>query len=153
MKICSKCNKSLPLTNFSKSKKNKDGLDSRCKECVGKISKSFETDPKYRFKRWAMNTIKSHSKHFKIEFSLEFLIEMAKQTSHCPLCGCELNWSRGNKGRRPRYNNPSLDRFYNEEVMTESNIKIICHRCNTVKSDGSYEEMINYCKEIIARQP
>lgn len=146
-KICSKCKRSLPISEFSKDNTTKDLLQSICKEC----GKTYERNPSYRFRRWALNTIKTHKKYYKIEFSLEFLIEMAEKTTHCPICGRELNWLRGHKGRRPRFSNPSLDRINNEDVMTESNIEIVCHRCNTVKSDGSYEEMINYCKAIIER--
>jgi hypothetical protein len=37
MKKCKICSKLLPLSEFSKNKKNKDGLDTRCKSCRRKI--------------------------------------------------------------------------------------------------------------------
>ena len=33
MKVCTKCNISKPLTEFSKAKKEKDGLQYKCKDC------------------------------------------------------------------------------------------------------------------------
>src|SRR6188474_3169996 len=33
MKTCRKCSEEKPLTDFSKDKKSKDGLDYRCKAC------------------------------------------------------------------------------------------------------------------------
>lgn len=36
MKKCSKCGRTLPLTEFNKSKSNKDGLQYHCKDCQSK---------------------------------------------------------------------------------------------------------------------
>lgn len=33
IKICSKCGKELPVSEFSKNSKAKDGLQSQCKSC------------------------------------------------------------------------------------------------------------------------
>ena len=38
-KICSKCKRELPLSNFYKSKNSKDGYQNQCKECSAKASR------------------------------------------------------------------------------------------------------------------
>ena len=39
MKICSKCRRELPEEQFHKSKKNKDGYQYICKDCISEYSK------------------------------------------------------------------------------------------------------------------
>ena len=55
-KVCTKCNKTQPLTEFHKHKKSKDGLGWECKECrkiLNSISyqKNQEKKKKYQLKR------------------------------------------------------------------------------------------------------
>ena len=38
-KRCPKCEKWMPIDNFQKDKKTKDGLYSKCKDCKNKIQK------------------------------------------------------------------------------------------------------------------
>lgn len=147
MKYCPKCKQLLSLDNFNKDRTTKDGLQSICKHC----GKSYESNPSYRFRRWALNTIKTHKKKFKICISLEKLIYKAEQSQYCKICGVKLNWERGNKGRRPHPDNPTWDRVNNDNFMSDDNTAIICHRCNTLKSDGTLKEMIKYCKSVIER--
>lgn len=40
-KICTKCNKSLPLNNFSKCVRNTDGLQHNCKLCLGNYHRTW----------------------------------------------------------------------------------------------------------------
>ena len=41
-KVCKKCGRELPVTNFSKNANNKDGLQRHCKECVSAYMKEYE---------------------------------------------------------------------------------------------------------------
>lgn len=49
MKTCSKCKETKPLSEFSKNKRSKDGLDSRCKECVRAYSKYHYENNKEKY--------------------------------------------------------------------------------------------------------
>ena len=40
-KVCSKCKKELPINEFGKDKKNKDGLNNQCKNCKNKYQKNI----------------------------------------------------------------------------------------------------------------
>lgn len=47
-KICNKCNKMLPLTDFYKNRRNKDGLQYMCKKCCSNAGKKFRKErPEY----------------------------------------------------------------------------------------------------------
>jgi hypothetical protein len=48
MKICSKCNRSLPLTAFSRNRRAKDGLRSECKDCQREYHATLTSTGKQR---------------------------------------------------------------------------------------------------------
>lgn len=41
MKLCKRCGVSKPEDQFSKQKRTKDGLHTRCKECAREVSKEW----------------------------------------------------------------------------------------------------------------
>lgn len=45
MKTCSKCKIQKPISEYSKNKQNKDGLQSRCKECHNQIRRIYAAKP------------------------------------------------------------------------------------------------------------
>jgi hypothetical protein len=55
-KKCSKCGEIKPLTEFSKNRRNKDGLSSKCKECADAYNKIYRTihaeEAKIRTRLW-----------------------------------------------------------------------------------------------------
>lgn len=54
-KVCSKCGRELPISDFHKNKRRKDGLNSSCKYCDNKQKKAsiekYKNDPVRRQKR------------------------------------------------------------------------------------------------------
>ena len=52
MKTCNRCNKQKEKKYFGKDKRNKDGLQGRCKECVNEVrSIRYKNDSEYREKQ------------------------------------------------------------------------------------------------------
>lgn len=49
-KICSKCKKEKLTTEFPKCSRNKDGLDTHCKECRNAVNKNYRNNNKEWFK-------------------------------------------------------------------------------------------------------
>lgn len=47
-KVCSKCQEEKKLSNFTKDKTTKDGLNFYCKECKAEISKAYISSGKYK---------------------------------------------------------------------------------------------------------
>lgn len=41
MKVCNKCKVEKEVILFSKNKRNKDGLETRCKSCISEIGKEY----------------------------------------------------------------------------------------------------------------
>lgn len=57
-KICSKCGKELPLSEFNKCKRNKDGLQYKCKDCQKKHMGQYRAVNSERLKQYS----KQHDK-------------------------------------------------------------------------------------------
>ena len=68
-KICSKCGKELPLSEFYKCKISKDGLQWMCKECKKQYDKQWRADnPEYMkqyFKQWYTDNTEAKKQYFK----------------------------------------------------------------------------------------
>jgi len=151
LKRCPKCKLLLSKEKFNKSSKYKSGYSCWCKDCINKISAFHENKDSYKHRRWALNTIKTHSKRegYTVNISIEELQTLAKNTKFCSYCGRELNWERGTKGKSPKSENPTLDRIYNSNIMNLSNCKIVCMRCNTTKGYHTMKEFIEYCRSVV----
>ena len=81
-KICTKCQKELPLESFGKCTKAKDGLKTRCKECRNKIKREYNKTHKQQshdYKQWYMKThieeLKISRKKYKAEHKEEIKVK------------------------------------------------------------------------------
>jgi hypothetical protein len=107
---------------------------------------------KHYLRCWATDTISNHrSRGIKVEVTIPFLKELAGNTPNCMLCGIEFHWFNRNGKIAP--DSPTLDRVDNEKIITESNIMIICRKCNTTKQDRTFNEFVEYCRMIITKFP
>jgi len=88
---------------------------------------------------WAERTVGHHRLTGKK--IREDVLAMAEQTTHCPICQCELKYS----GAGTAWHSASLDRKLNDQSKSIDNIWIVCRRCNTTKLDRSMEEMDEWC--------
>ena len=84
--------------------------------------------------------------------SIDELEQLAKKTTHCSYCGCELKWGYGNKRGHKWQDSPSLDRVNNEKELRTDNVEIICRKCNVRKQDSSKQELLNWCKRVLEHQ-
>ena len=99
---------------------------------------------------WAEHSVnaKRRDPRFTVTLTIEQLEVKATHTTHCPICGCELQYGQKQK-RAPIPCSPSLDRLDNEDLVANENTWIICYKCNQTKSNRTYEEFIEYCKIVI----
>lgn len=79
MKICRICNKLKPLDAFYGLSRNKDGRDSRCKECVREIQKEAYHETK------DVDKIKQRNLKVRYGLSLEQYNDMIE--NGCAVCG------------------------------------------------------------------
>jgi hypothetical protein len=130
-----------------------------CDECKERIKTkdlpAYHRDATRKWKEenpvraWAGHSIsaKKHNSKFTLTLTIEEL--MAKAPTHCPLCGCELIYKSKGIGKSSPINcSPSLDRINNELVVRNDNTWVICHKCNTTKSNRTLQEFINYCTKV-----
>jgi uncharacterized protein with PIN domain len=149
-KRCSKCKRTLPIENFGSNRTTKDKKDNWCRECVLTTRRTYYKENPYYV--WASTTIRSHkNKGITVLFTVKESEAIAKHTTHCEMCGGDLDFSYGNKGH-PINTSPSVDRIYNERVMTLQNIKIVCHRCNTIKGSMQLGEMYSHLEKMLERR-
>ena len=102
-------------------------------------SELLNTDYPFRMLKW----IRVRSKCRNIDFGLELSdIQIPK---FCPILGIELR-----KGTQHSHEySPSIDRIDSQKGYTKDNIRIISHRANAIKRDGTLEEFLkveNYIK-------
>lgn len=68
--------------------------------------------------------------------------------THCPVLGIELDYPERNGQRKDRpaqANWPSLDRFDSSKGYVPGNVFVISYRANTLKNNGTLEEMRAVC--------
>jgi hypothetical protein len=105
-------------------------------------------DEKYIHK-WATGTLSNHKyRGFDIKITTRVLEDIAKYTPTCYYCGVNLDWD-GND--RLDYDNPSLDRKNNDNVISVENVRILCHGCNSMKGRRTENEFFAYCIKIANR--
>ena len=64
-KICGKCNRILPIDNFSKDNRAKDGLQSWCRECKSKHNKTYQQTHRQYLNQYKNQYNKQYYKQFK----------------------------------------------------------------------------------------
>ena len=163
MKKCCRCKEEKDLHLFGKNNFNDDKIHHYCKECQNKIAKEYRennkdkvnnTIKKYRnninnkFKIFASTTINDHKRNgYTVNITKHELEKIAENTIRCIYCDVELNYNRGDK-YKTMINSPSMDNIENKKTIYINDIRIICHRCNTIKNSMSHKEFIEYCKKI-----
>ena len=144
-KVCSKCECTKLVREFSKNKLKHDGLNAWCKQCmktycneyhqnnydkeisVARSTKMRKQNPcRYR----ASITLNNHKRNgYIINVSIDEVERLYRNIEICPICGCILTHDLG-VGQRQTAS--SLDRKNNETELRIDNIWIICHKCNAI---------------------
>jgi hypothetical protein len=177
LKKCPKCDKIKKVNEFRKNKSARNGLSSQCKACDNQSSAKYRTSDKgkrkiskYRksekgkeaakrgskkqmavrpHRVWATQTLSNHRKRGnEIQITPSKLEMLAKQSTHCQFCGCELAWGYGNGYV---LNSPSLDRINNDNTISVDNVQILCIKCNTSKQDRTMDELVSWCKMVVTK--
>jgi len=142
-RFCARCHQEKLMSEFSKSKNKKFGLECYCKKCHNERSKIRKN--KNRQYYWAHKSILSHSKKFIVKIKTKELENLAKQTIKCNFCKKDLGWNN----IKFEDNSLTLDRLDNGNFLTLENVLIICRKCNTTKLNRSLEEFKDYMKDIL----
>lgn len=165
---CKECGADKPLNEFN-SKGNKGPkkyYDTRCRQCKLAADKAWRADNREKLKqrnirselrhpkrKWCGRCISNHKKSgHTAAITAEELLVLAQPVSHCPICGIELAWGRAvSKQEEQAGNRPSADRTDNTKILSKDNIMIMCKRCNATKLDRTFQEFIDYCRNVVAK--
>src|ERR1700681_4508371 len=110
LRLCNRCKRELPITAFYT---QSPGVRRICKKCDNEYSRNYhKTHPESARKydqerarrnpkrRWATACLSGHRRRgYDVKISSEELYQMAVHTELCFICGCQINWELGKKGR------------------------------------------------------
>lgn len=100
----------------------------------GKYYSPAKTRTKEEFIEYNCRKIKERAKTNGVPFDIT--PEDIEIPEFCPILGIKLTWDDDNKR-----STPSVDRFIPKKGYVKGNIEVISMRANTLKSDGSFEEI------------
>ena len=165
-KKCSKCQKVLPVEEFYKYAKSKDGLTHHCQHCYRKYRKEKQE----HYRQYMENRRKTDNEHVKqiknkswqnldprkkmlqqaknrcnrknLEFNLELKDIILPPV--CPLL--EIPFV---VGTRDNYEHTySLDRINSSKGYIKGNVWVITKLANSMKNSASKEELVVFAKNI-----
>lgn len=162
-KVCTKCKKEKPLTEFSSSNPTSDGYNSWCKGCVNKASRKWSKTAsgiystikaRVNFCRKNHNGYRSGSKRKMNISRKEFIEWYDNQPRVCHYCGLreEALHSDGDM-YNDKINRLTVDCMDNNLGYVKDNLILCCGRCNSIKSDFlSYDEMKYIGRYMVAKR-
>lgn len=96
-------------------------------------NKKWSVDhPEYRLWIAAKTRAAKRNLAFDLDWRADIVIP-----SHCPVLGIPLLYGKG----KPTHNSPTIDRIDNKKGYVKSNIIVVSYRANTLKRDGTLDEL------------
>lgn len=151
LRTCTKCHKTLPLSQFGRQAGAPEGRNRVCRRC-----RRQEVGHAYRIRVAQHKTVlfrckemlrgaRNRAKKKNIEFTLvlEDVLTLAKQP-RCPITHRLLNWKNTVDAKSPGIANPdgpALDRIDPSLGYTPDNVWIISYRMNRIKNDATPREL------------
>jgi hypothetical protein len=147
-RICKICHTEKTLNSFYKNKYKSMGRDYECIECKKNTTKT-ENHRKYKKEYKQNNPEKvllslAKSRAIRDNIPFDITIEDIVIPEVCPVLGIPM--FRGNG--KPCNNSPSLDKIIPEKGYVKGNVRVISHRANALKGDGTAEEHLRISKYI-----
>lgn len=149
-KVCSKCKKEKPFSEFSETPKAKSGYSSHCFQCRREYSAKFRVTPTGFYSQ-----VKGRNKFYNDHpFTIsreDFVGWYNSQEKKCAYCDCPEDISilffRQYRSQGKRL---SIDCKDNDLGYVKENLALACYFCNSLKSNFfSYEEMRKIGQELI----
>lgn len=126
-KVCSKCKKNKPFSEFNKSKNSKFGLHHYCRKCVSLCRKN----------RYEHNTEKQIQSKYKVNF--EFIKNLyVIQSGKCAICNKQISEELISK----RYG-LAIDHCHDSNKIRG----LLCYSCNS--GIGLFHDNVEYLQNAI----
>jgi len=149
-KVCSRCERSLALSSFSRKLSNADGYQYRCKDCVR------ETAQETILQRMYKGTLNRARKR-GVEFALtkDDLMELdQEQNGQCAITGLPLNWEPLKRERTAQRICPadrvSIDRINPKQGYVKGNVQLVTDLANRIKGNNSMDEVLAFCHAVVS---
>ena len=156
MKICSHCKKEKSLSEFYKTKTNRDGLSYLCKPCSREQTEKYRTknrDTYYQNQKARRETedvfisnllynARTRAEKKGREFTLtpdDIKNRLHEIEYHCEITGQKMTLEHGSRESKNQYK-VSLDRIDSSKGYTPDNIQLICNAVNIMKSNFSVDD-------------
>lgn len=114
IKICNKCGKEKPYSEFHRKKSNSDGFNRNCKECENS-RKRRKTTPQKKIEVSPLRPVRGTG--VEPEADEEYYEKLKKYTTHCSICGKEKD------------ENFVFDYLLEDSSPVPANIRYICKEC------------------------
>lgn len=138
-KVCRSCNTRKASEEFYPNPSNRDRLQSDCVDCVSTAAgtrrkKVKKKDPIGVWLRRAFSAAKCRAKKKGLPFEITKLQvqEMLSISPHCSLCDVSYSFENSLEHKET---SPSIDRILPEYGYVQSNVQLLCHKCNSDKGD------------------
>jgi hypothetical protein len=143
-KTCTKCKIDKPLTEFTKDRARKDGLNYYCRECTRTICAEAQArayrQPKARAKRlWGAARRRAVQRGLPFTVTRE-RIQAAIEEGHCEASGLPFDLDCQKVGIRNPYA-PSLDRVVPELGYSDENVQVVVTIHNIARADWGDEPL------------
>jgi 5-methylcytosine-specific restriction endonuclease McrA len=159
-KLCLGCNTVKPLSAFSPYNRKSSHKYAPCLDCSNAKSRlKYASNPKISKKNakkrralnplhvWSYRSYSSHKRKYQIDFTLAWLESFALASPICAYCGATLDY---NPPHNSDYDHrATLDRLNNESILTISNVRIVCYRCNNAKGNRTLSEYLLHCDAVL----
>ena len=149
-RTCTRCDRTLPLTEFGKHRGTKDGINLWCKECNREKSNAYYQTPSGIYSQ-----IGSRERYFKrkpVVINRQDFVEWYNaQEKKCAYCDIpEEDFLLLKERYGSRTNRLTVDCKDNEVGYVVGNMVLACERCNFIKSNLlSFEEMRDVAQRYI----
>lgn len=142
-KQCTRCGIAKPFSEFIRSSRNKNGLNSHCKQCNRTRNQQYRKSNPVKgqtYKMFRDARLRAEDKKLPFDIDVEYVRSLV--VSRCPVFGTHLEWSaqRGN-GPIPIESSPSLDRIDPTKGYIKGNVWIISYKANVIKNNATHEEL------------
>lgn len=98
----------------------------------------LNTIEKTKIARGLLSDAKYRAKKYDIELDIELVDIIVPD--NCPILGIPLFCNRKHSGP----NSPSIDRIDSSKGYIKNNIQVISHKANTMKSDATPKELLDF---------
>lgn len=162
-KKCPRCRVIKPSAAFARRGRNRQWLQSWCKNCqVARKKQRYATDVSYKTRQDAMSArnarqkrdagdlrylaqrllweAKSRARREKVRFDLSIQDVLPHLAGYCPVFGTRFV-TRADGRRRADPAAPSLDQLAPRQGYTRENVRVISWRANALKNNASVEEI------------